>query len=387
MNELKLIVEHLAFFRMRSILLLLTVTLGFSLFGILGALHYSLNSGAASVSERRLIVAHEAGVMQALPLAHRERLSKLPGVQAVSQATWQGLYYREQRDMLMSFAVEPAGWLDSHPDMVMTPQVRAAFLADRRGILVSEGLARKYGWKAGDAVPLGSILFRPPSGEQAWVYIVSGTFVPAIEGGGRNYAITHYDYLNENRDLWRDTASTFVVAPAPGVGAAALAQRIDELFAPSEAPTSTATDRAFHNEFFAQFGDVVSMIRIVIGVTFLSLLLIVTSGMALSTRQRSREIGVLRVLGYSNGRVYRLIIGQTVVLILGGAVLGLLAAFLFNWRMTAAYPEFLPAITLELPIILQAGVIVLAMAAVTVVMPALIALRVKPVDAFQMEQA
>ena len=387
MKELKLILEHLRFFRARSILMLVTIVLAFATFGILGALRYSLDSGDASVSERRMIVAHEAGLMQSLPMAYLERIKALPGVQTVSHATWQGTYYRESRDMMMAFAVDPATWLDTHPDMIVSDDARRAFIAERRGLLVSEGLATKYGWKVGDVVPLSSIIYTAPKGDKAWNFIVSGIFRTSDEGGGRNYAVSHYDYLNENRSLWRDSVGTFVVTPQAGVPVAELSQRIDAAFANSPAPTSTTTDRAFHAEFFAQFGDVVSMIQIVIAVTFTSLVLVVSSAMALSTRQRSRDIGVLRVLGYSNAKVYRLIIGQTAFLQAGGAAIGLCLAYLFNWQVTAALPQFLPALGMPVPVMVAALLIALALALLTAAIPTVIALRVKPVEAFAMEQA
>lgn len=386
MSQLRLVLEHLRYFRIRSLLMLLTVTLAFVTFGILGALRYSLDSGDSSIAERRLIVAHEAGLMQTLPIAYLKRIAALPGVETVSHATWQGNYYREARDMMMSFAVDPATWLAGHPDMEMSATARRAFLADRRAMLVAQALAAKYGWKVGDQVPLSSMFYAAPKGDPAWTYLIAGTFVSSDAGGGRNYAITHFDYLNENRQIWRDTVGTFVVTPRPGISAPVLAQQIDALFAGSESPTSTTTDRAFHAEFFTQFGDIVRMIKIVVGVTFLSLILVVTSGIALSTRQRSRDIGVLRVVGFSPLRVYSLIVGQTGLIVAAGAVAGLLLAALFNRLVTAALPQFLPDITMPLPVIAEAAAIAGVLALVTAAMPAMIALRVRPVAAFAIEQ-
>ncbi|QMW23277.1 ABC transporter permease [Sandaracinobacteroides saxicola] len=387
MTELKLILAHLRFFRTRTLLMLATVVLAFFTFGILGSMHFSLNSGDSDVTGRRLIVTHEAGLMQQLPISYLERLRGIPGAEHVSHATWAGTFYREQRDMLMAFAVDPAPWLDGHPDMIVTDATRRAFLADRRSILVSEGLARKYGWKPGDSIPLKSILFVPPAGDPAWTFTIAGTFRSADSGGGRNFAIFHYSYLNQNRDLWRDTVGTFVVSPAAGLAPEALAQRIDQAFAGSGAPTSTATDKAFHAEFFAQFGDVASMIRIVMAVTFLSLILVVTSGMTLSMRQRTRDIGVLRVLGFSDARVWRLVAGQTAVLLGGGAALGLAAASVFNRWITTHMAQILPDLTLPLVVLAQGIAAALLLAVGTALLPTLIALRVRPVQAFAMEQA
>jgi putative ABC transport system permease protein len=210
MKHLKLIVEHLRYFRARSLFMFVAITLAFLTYGVLGSLRYSLNSGEASISEQRLVTTHEMGLMQALPLAYHKRIRMIDGVGQVGHATWMGSFFQEQRNMLMAFAVDAPVWLAQHPDMVVSEAARSRFLRDRRGMLVSRPLALKYGWKVGDAVPLKSVLFIPPSGDPAWTYIVSGVFTSNNAGGGRNYIITHYDYLNEDRRLWPNTVGTFI---------------------------------------------------------------------------------------------------------------------------------------------------------------------------------
>jgi putative ABC transport system permease protein len=386
MQELHLIIDELKYRKLQSALMFLSVVIAFITYGVLGAFRYSLNSGEGSVSERRLIVTHEAGIIETLPLAHLERLRNIPGTGNVGHATWTGSYFQEQRNMLMVFAVDPEAWLDQHPDMLIDEEEVQRFLANRNGMLISQSLARKFGWRTGDIVPLQSILFPPPDGEQAWTHTVSGTFTSSDSGGARNYIIIHYDYLNENRTFWRDTVGTFIVTPDEATSAMVLAQRIDAALAQSAAPTSSTTDRAFHNAFFAQFGDVVQIIKAVIGIAFASLVLVITSGMALSIRQRSRDLGIMRVLGFSSGMIYRLIIGQTALLVAVGAILGLGVATVLNLLVTRSLPQFLPDLAMPLQVIGEAAVISVFVALVTAVLPALIALRVRPIEAFALEQ-
>lgn len=387
MTDLSLVWRLVTHARGRALLLLTAVTVAFCTFGILDALRFSLNSGNDAISGRRLIVMHEAGLMQTLPLAHVDKIRQLPGIAHVGHATWQGAYFREQSNMFMSFAVDPAGWLATHPDMNLDAHTRAAFLNEPRGMLVSAALASKFGLKPGDAVPVQSIMYAAPRGEPAWTYIVSGIFQPSADGGGRNYAVTHYRYLNENRDFWRDSVGSIIVTPAPGVSAETAAQRIDAALAGSEAPTSSRSDRAFHTEFFSQFGDVLAMIRAVISVTFLSLILMVTTGMALSVRQHRQHIGVLRVIGYSPVRILGLVLSQSMLQIGSGALLGLVAAFAVNFTITRIWPHMLPDISLPLPVILQGIGMALGLALLAALVPALVALRIKPVNAMAQELA
>ena len=384
MKDLKLILEHLRYFKARSLLMFVAISLAFLTYGVLGSLRYSLNSGEASVSEQRLITTHEMGLMQTLPLAYLERIRKIEGVGRVGYATWMGSFFQEQRNMLMAFAVDGPVWLAQHPDMAVSEEARSRFLEDRRGMLISRPLALKYGWKVGDAVPLKSILFAPLSGDLSWTYIVSGVFTSNDAGGGRNYIITHYDYMNKDRRLWPNTVGTFMVTPAKGTTVTELARRIDAEFVDSAAPTSTMTDKAFHAEFFAQFGNVVDMITLVILVTFSSVMIIVTSGMALSIRQRTRDIGILRAIGYSDIKIYWLVIGQTGTIVVMGACLGLASTAFFNRWITLKLPQFLPDIVLPRPLVTEALLIIAAVTIITAIVPVLIAVRVRPIEAFTM---
>ncbi len=387
MALLRLVIEHLAYFRARTMLMLITVTLGFATFAVLGALRFSLDSGSGSIAERRLIVGHEAGLMQTLPMAYKAKLSTLAGMGTISHATWMGTYFREQRNMMMSFAVDGGTWLSTHPDMLVDPKTRSSFLGDRRSILVAKALADKFGWKSGQIVPLKSVMYAPPSGENAWPFVMAGTFVTDDTGGGRNYIIAHYDYFNENRSLFKDSVGTFVLMPKPNVDPNSLAGEVDAAFSQSYAPTSTSSDRAFHSEFFEQFGNVVRMIDMIITVTFSSLVLVVASGMALAIRQRRIDLGVLRVVGFCNGRIYALVAGQIAAIVFGGAAIGLAIGDGFNRWIVSRMPQFLPDIGLPMPVLGQALVIACLVTVTTAAVPAWLALRVRPVEAFSAEPA
>lgn len=386
MTALRIAFDYLRFHRGRSLTLLACVSVAFLAYGVLGAFRYSLQSGEESVSGRRLIVTHRDGLMQTLPLAHGERIAALPGVAHWAHATWQGAYFRDPRELLMALAVAPEAWLQQHPDMRVDPAARADFLQRRNGLLASEALAQRFGWKPGDSIPLKSILYAPPAGEPAWTYVLSGTFVAESSGGARNYIITHYDYLNEARPMWKDTVGTYMVTPAPGISPAALAQAIDALFADGAAPTSSTTDHAFHLEFFSQSGDFLGMIRAVLAVAFVSLMLVLVSSQALAMRQIARDLGVLKVLGYSDLRVVAMVFAQVGVLMVAGAALGLALGALVNRVVTRQLPQFLPDLLMPLPVVAEGLALALVLAAAASVLPAWLALRVRPVEAFAMEQ-
>lgn len=387
MKDLRFVLEEMRFFRTRSILVILSIAFAFLAYGVLGTLRFSLQSGDGSIADRRLIVTHRDGLFQTLPLALSAQLARVPGAGRVGHATWLGAYYRDPNTMLMAFAVEPQAWLDQHPDMIADGVAKRCFLTHRDGILVSEALARKFNWKIGRRVPFGSILYPPPAGDAAWSYIICGTFRTSDDGGGRNYIVSQYIYLNENRTVWRDTVGTYVITPINTVSGKILSERIDKEFAQSPSPTSSVTDRAFHDQFFAQFGDVVSMIRLIIVITFVSLILVVSSGMALSVRQSTAAFGLLRVLGFPSARIYRIILGQAAILVVCGATLGLIIAATVNCLLTQRLPEFVPDIVMPWQIMAESAAISLLIIAVVGIVPGWLALRISPTAAFARAEA
>ncbi|WP_374351132.1 ABC transporter permease [Chitinimonas sp.] len=385
MSYLTLIFDQLRAHKGRSALLLLTVLIAFFVFGMLGTLYFSMNSGSDEVASMRLIMTNQAGMTTPLPMAYRQKIQAIAGVKEVGYATWLGSYYQDRRQAVLTFAVEPATWLRQHPDMALSEEDAARFLRQKNGLLVSEALARKFNWKVGDSIPLGSILYEPPAGEPSWRYQVSGIYVSKDSGGGRNYMITHYDYLNENRQFWRDTTGAFMVTAQPGVKIDELGSRIDAYFAQSEARTLSATDRAFHMDFFAQFGDILFLIKCVVGSAFASLLLIVSSTAALTIRQRTRDLAVLKVVGFHRRQIMALVLGEILLLTFAGGLLGLGGAALFNAALTGAIPEYLPDIVMPWPVVLQSLLIMMLLGLVAACLPVLLALRTRPVQAFSIE--
>jgi putative ABC transport system permease protein len=386
MKELLIAWELLRRQRASTWVLLASVAITFATYAVLGSLRYSLDSGEDAVSGQRLIVTPQAGLMAQLPLAYQQQLEALPGVAQVGHATWLGAYYQNQRQMQMVFAVAPRAWIEQHPDMLLEPGVAEAFYRQKDSILVARGLAERYGWKVGDVVPLSSILFAPPKGEPAWRLRVAGFFTSHSSGGGRNYIVMHYDMLNEGRQLWRNTVGSFMVTAKPGHSLAAVAGGIDAQFASASDPTSSNTDTAFHTEFFNQFGNVSALIQAVLAAALTALLLVAGSTLALLVRQGTRDIGVLKVLGFGPTRITRLVLWRSAALLMLGAVTGLAAGALFNMVVTRSLSQFMPDVILPTPVMLEALAIAGVVAVVTALLPAWLALRVRPLQALSVEQ-
>ena len=369
--------------RLRNLLLVITIAIGFLIFGVLGTSNYSMSGGNDELAQNRLMVLSQTGLTQPLPLAYAKRLASIEGVASVSHATWFGLYYQDPKNDILTFAVDPASWIEQHHEMIVTQEAVDEFLATRDGMLVSHSIARKYGWQIGEVIPFQSVLFDSVN-DSHWSLRLSGLFRTHEDAGGRNYIITHYDYLNENRGFWNDTVSTFLVKPADFSTADQLASRIDEFFGTSAIRTFTTTDKAFHVGFFEQLGDLFFLIKSVLLVSFSSILLVVGSTLALTIRQRTRSIAVLKVLGYSNAKILRVVYFETLGLVFVGGLIGIGLAGVVNEMLIGQF-TIIPDINLPLTVLVQAAALMIGLGIISGFIPALLALRMKPVEAFAVD--
>ena len=367
--------------RLRNVLLLITIATGFLVFAVLGTSNYSMSGGSDQKAANRLMVLSQNGLTQPLPLAYSSRIAALEGVESISHATWFGLYYQDRRNDILTFAVDPVSWIDQHHEMIVSPEHVKAFTSTRDGMLVSHSIAERFGWKVGDVVPFRSVLF-DNANTGFWSLRLTGLFRTHEDAGGRNYIVTHYDYLNENREFWHDSVSTFMVMPEDFSRVNELASTIDEAFSRSDLRTFTTTDKAFHVGFFEQLGDLFFLIRSVLLVAFTSIILVVVSTLTLTIRQRTRSIAVLKTLGYSNGRVIRIVFMETLGLAVLGGAAGLLMGIGVNELLISQF-TIIPDINLPWPVVLQALVLIMGLGVVSGLLPAWLALRMKPVEAFR----
>jgi putative ABC transport system permease protein len=149
------------------------------------------------------------------------------------------------------------------------------------------------------------------------------------------------------------------------------------MFANSFYETSTDTEKAFNKAFVAQLGNIALIVVLVVGAAFVTILMIVGNTMALSIRERTREIGVLKTLGFSGGRVLRLVLGEAILLALLGGLPGIGIAMLIGFLLRENPSNFLPRIAVTPDIVLLAITLMVALGVITGVVPALNAMRLK----------
>src|SRR5262245_13930525 len=334
MNDLLLVRKNLFRKKLRAGLMIASILIAFAIFGVLAAFERAFNAGEDVAAADRLVVVNKINFTQPLPIAYFNRVRGVDGVRQVSHLNWFGGYYQDPKNFLIVMAVEPRSYMDVYGgDIAIAPEAQAAFLRERTGALVGQTMAEKWGWKVGDRVPIASNIFSQKSGARSWDFTIVGIFTPRKPQVDTNFMVFQYAYFDETRSFGKDMIGWMVLHTTSSAVNDRVSKAIDAMFANSFYETATDTEKAFNRAFVAQLGNIALIVSLVVGAAFATILMIVGNTMALSIRERTREIGVLKTLGFSGPRILRLVLGEAVLLALIGGLPGLGLAMLFAFLL------------------------------------------------------
>jgi putative ABC transport system permease protein len=263
----------------------------------------------------RLVVLNKLNLGQPLPISYYNRVAAIDGVDQISHISWFGAYYQEPKNFIAAFAVNPENWIKLRDsDFVFSPEARAAFIRERTGVLVGARMLEKWGWKVGDHIPLSNSIYTQKNGARTWDFTIVGSFTARIPQADTNIMLMGYDYFNETRSFGKDLINWLRLRTTSAAVNDRVTKAIDGMFANSAYETTTDSEKAFQKSFAAQLGNVALIVELVVGAAFVTILMIVGNAMVMTVRERAREIGVLKTLGFSGGRILRMVLGESILL-------------------------------------------------------------------------
>jgi putative ABC transport system permease protein len=317
MKFLPLVLANLKRHKLRTILTTLSVALALFLFASLRTVTTTLAAGSQVSSASRMIVQNATAFVIPLPMSYANRLASVPHVEMVTWANWFGGKYGDGKKFFATFAVEPESYMKMYPEIQIAEDQKQAFLKERSAAVIGEGLVRAFGWKVGDNVTLQGTIF---PGD--WTFTIRGIYHPTLKEYGDDSFMFHYQYLYE-KEPDRVTPGWFIMKIDDPNAAPTVAKTIDDQFRNSNAPTKTGTEKAFAAGFASMWGNV-SLLMSTIGMAVVFAILLVTANaMMMNQRERTSEVAVMKTVGFSDSRVFSLVIIEAAVISLTGAVLGL----------------------------------------------------------------
>jgi putative ABC transport system permease protein len=315
--------------------------------------------------------------MQFMPVSYRSRIEGLKGVRAVTQVDWIDARYKTEDTVVASFGLDPQVLFTFFPDWKLPSEEKEQFMHEKVAAIAGRSTASKYGWKVGDHIHVSS-----PSYFGVGVnLIVRGIYDSREE---QSYLVFHWDYLNDSRGSPNLTGLFWILADSAD-DMPALMKAVDAQFRDETVPTRTQTVKQVVLNFLSWLGNVKLMLLSISAVVTFAVLLIVANAMAMSIRERTTELAVLRALGFSTNTLLTLLTAESLVICLVGGSIGCLAAWAIC-RAVAGYALggfFLLNLEIGLPGVLSAlGAAVLTSLASTLV-PAYRASRMSLAEALR----
>jgi putative ABC transport system permease protein len=364
--------------KIRTLFTIGSLFVAFLLFGVLMAIRTAFSFGVEIAGVDRLVLIHKVSLIMPLPISYQAQLQNTPGVEVATHNTWFGGVYQDPSNFFAQIVVDPEPFMKIYPEYVLPPDQMKAWLADRQGVIVGADLAKRFGWKIGDRIPIQATIWQPKGGGITWEFNVAGIY-DGEQGVDKTQFFFRYDYLDENRAGGEGLVGWFVVKIADASQAQAMGAKFDGMFANSSAETKTTTEKGFVEGFANQVGDIGAiMIRIAAAVLF-TMLLIAATTMAQAVRERTSEIAVLKTLGFSGATILVLVLGESLIITALGGGLGLFMSWLFVQQGDPT-GGMLPIFVLPSRDVVTGAILVVAMGLVAGALPALQAMNLKITD-------
>ncbi len=267
-------------------------------------------------SAQRLIVRHKVSLVFNLPSYYKQKIQAIPGVKEVVNQQWFGGQYKDDKpnNYFAQFGTDPQELMKVYPDYKIPADQLEAWQHDRAGAIVDVGLANKFGWKLGDRLNITGKIF-PVNLELT----IRGIFTPA------NPTQTIYfnkDYIDEGFPRLKGSEGFFAVLADSPDSVTRVSQAIDEEFRNADRPTKSESEHAFQLGFIGMLGNIKAFIMSICLAVVFTILLVSANTMAMSIRERTREVAVLKTLGFTRNSILGLFVGEAVSLSLVGGLIG-----------------------------------------------------------------
>jgi putative ABC transport system permease protein len=307
--------------KVRSTFTVLSIAVSLFLVTLLyGYLEFQDELAAASVQYNRLVVTHRQGITSLVPVSHVDKVRAIEGVKAAAGMSWFGGKYKEERMTFAQFATDPNCIFQVYDEYQVPPDQLSKWQHDRTGCVVGKRIARNKGWKIGDKIVL-----------KGDVYAVDLELtVDGIYDGADTADLDmlwfQWAYLDEALKAKRSAIAGMIgIVSVKAVSAdvlADVAHRIDARLVGSDAPARAMTEQAFQQMFAEMIGNVQAFIRNTALAVVFSLVCVAGNAMAMSLRERTREVAVLKAIGFQRTTILTLVLGEALAIAILGGLLG-----------------------------------------------------------------
>jgi putative ABC transport system permease protein len=313
MKFAKLVFKNILRNRLRTLLTILSLVVSLFLIVTLGTILTEFERNTEESNPLRLMSRHAVSLGFVLPMAHLERIRAVPGVKNAMEFNWFGGIYKDEKNFFANFAVDAKRLREIFTELKMSDAEWQAFINDKQGAIVGQKLVTLYGFTPGQRVTLKSPIYN-----QSVEFVIRGV----CTGGDEKTLFFHSDYINELVPEWaKDQASLFSILANTPEDVPRISQAVDSMFVNSDAPTKTETEKEFALSFQSMMGGVKQFMYYIMAAITFSVLLVMGNTMAMTVRERTKEVGTLKAIGFQRRTIAGLFLAEALVLaFIGGAI-------------------------------------------------------------------
>ena len=381
MKYARLIFANLFRKKVRLVLTIGSFAVALFLFTFLAVVKGAFSRGTELAGADRLIVINRSGLINTIPLAYRDKILAIHGVKAVTHNNWFGGVYQDEKNFFPQFVIDPESQRQVMTEMKVPDDQWNNFLKDRQGAIVGAGLAKRFGWKIGDRIPLKNALYGPT---KTWEFNLDGIYKNDHPGGDESQFWLQWKYFDENiPQQIKGAIGWYVLKLDSPDDSVRVAAAIDSGFANSATETKTETESAFQAGFAKQLGNIELLILTIGSVVFFTLLLVTGNTMAISVRERTGELAVLKAIGFSDRSVLFFVLAESLAVALVGGLIGLGLAIVAIPLVGALLNGLLPPLLLSVAVLSFGLAFAVLVGGASGLLPGIGAMRLRVVDALR----
>jgi len=322
---------------------LTVLSVGFSLFLLITlqtVLDTLINPPETESSILRVAVRHAVALTQPLPMAYQAKLEAVPHVESVMPMQWFGGQYKEPKNFFANFSVGHEEFFDMFPEYEYSQGAEEAFKRERIAAIVGDALMDQFGWTIGDRITLTGIIF-PMDLE----FKIVGSYSDDVNDSAFYFRHDYLDEAGEDADVvgMVGMVGTFWLMADSAEAVPGIIEHVDSMFRNTPYETKTETEKAFQLGFVSMLGNVRLLIGSISIVVVFTMLLVAGSTMAMTIRERLKEVAILKAIGYPRKVILSLVLGEAAAVSLMGALVGcglsLVLASMDVARFTAGFVQ------------------------------------------------
>jgi putative ABC transport system permease protein len=347
----------------------------------------TLSEAVRHAATNRLTVQSAVSLFAEVPAIYRDAIAAIPGVESVNRWSWFAGTYRDPENFFPRMAVDMDVLFRQYPEVGVSEAERRAVLEDRRGCLIGIGLAKQYGFKLGDTIPIIGTLYTTSDG-LPWEFTVRAIYRSLDPSFNDKIMFLHWEFLDEVRRTMPDivagpmgpTVTLYMLKVAPGSDAVEVATAVDQRYAAGPTRTHTQTESAFRAERISSLGNVTTLLGWIGSAVLLAMLLSVANAMGIAASERSRDVGILKALGFPDGTASRILLFESLTVVGTGGVAGAALAWATAGTLRTALVGMLPSYAVLPRTVALGAVVALCLGFAGGLVPALRMARVSPLE-------